>query len=173
MSERLPQIVATYFEAANRHDAAGMAACWKPGGEEVLPALGLTLVAPDGLRAHFDDLFTGIPDVSFHIREHAVDDDLVAIRSVMSGTHRGRYNGLVATRRRFEVDVTDFIRVRDDKIVSNHVVVDALSTLRQLGVLPPLDSRREAALRLLFNGMATLRRFLPKGRTKPRDDDRF
>lgn len=163
MSPPLPSVVARYFEAANRHDAAAMAACWRPGAEELLPALGLTLVAPDGLEAHFRELFAGVPDVTFTIRDHAVGEGVVAIRSTMSGTHRGRYNGMVGTGRRFEVDVADFIRVEGDRITGNHVVVDALTTLRHLGVLPPLDSRREAALRLLFNAATALRRLLRRG----------
>lgn len=163
MTQPLPPVVSRYFEAANRHDAATMAACWRPGGEEHLPALGLRLVAPDGLQAHFRGLFAGVPDVTFTIQDHAVGDGLVAVRSTMSGTHRGRYNGMVGTGRRFDVDVTDFIRLEGDDITGNHVVVDALSTLRQLGVLPPLNSRREAALRSLFNSLTRLGHVLRRG----------
>lgn len=163
MSQEMPGVVVRYFNAANAHDAAAMAKCWKAGGVEVVPALGLTLIAPDELRRHFEELFAGIPDVTFDIQEFAASDRLVAIRSRMSGSHRGLYNGLAGTGRHFAVDVTDFIRFDGDRIVGNHVVVDALSTVRQLGVLPAPDSRSEAAMRSLFNGVTKLRRAFRRG----------
>lgn len=69
MSQEMPGVVARYFDAANAHDAAAMAECWEVGGVEVVPALDLTLIAPDELRRHFERLFAGIPDVSFEIKE--------------------------------------------------------------------------------------------------------
>jgi predicted ester cyclase len=152
VSEPSPQDVVTrYFAAANAHDPAGMAACWQPGGMEVLPALGLTLRAPDGLESHFTDLFSGIPDVTFQVIEQAATCNLVCVRSTMQGTHLGSYNGLAGTGRPFAVDVVDFIRVAGGLIASNHVVVDAMSTSRQLGVLPPTGSRPERVLLGVFN----------------------
>lgn len=81
----------------------------------------------------------------------------------MSGSHRGLYNGLVGTGRHFAVDVTDFIRFDRERIVGNYVVVDALSTVRQLGVLPAPGSRSEATIRSLFNGVTKLRTAFRRG----------
>lgn len=161
MSEvSLLDVVGRYFAAANAHDPAGMAACWHPGGIEVVPALGLTLRAPESLKSHFADLFFGIPDVTFEIIEQAASGDLVCVRSTMHGTHVATYNGLAGTGKTFAVDVADFIRVADGLIASNHVVVDAMSTSRQLGVLPPARSRRERALLGVFNTLTRAKRAL-------------
>jgi hypothetical protein len=69
----------------------------------------------------------------------------------------GRYNGLAGTGRTFAVDVADFIRITDGRIASNHVIVDAMTTARQLGALPPIGSRREGALRGILNAKIRIR----------------
>jgi predicted ester cyclase len=66
-------------------------------------------------------------------------DDLVAMRLVVTATHKGDLLGIPATGRAVQWDAVDIYRVRDDGKISEEWAADDLTTFaRQLGtvVLP-------------------------------------
>jgi steroid delta-isomerase-like uncharacterized protein len=81
------------------------------------------------LRAAFPDLFYRIEDI-------VVGDDAVAVRTTLTGTHRGDFFGLPATGRSVRVRQMNIERFRDGRIVAHHRITDDLAMMRQLGVAP-------------------------------------
>jgi steroid delta-isomerase-like uncharacterized protein len=156
------EIAELYLAAANDHDVAAMAALWEPGGRENFPTFEQSFVVPGEFSQHFESLFVAFPDVQWDLVSVATNDDLVVVRSKMHGTHVGPYQGIAPTGKTFAVDTIDFLRIRDGRIIHNDVLFDGLTILRQLGVLPPAESRRERALQVAFNTVtaATSRRMV-------------
>lgn len=156
------QIAERFLAAANAHDIEGMVSLWEPGSVETFPTFGETYRVPDEFTSNFQSLFDAVPDVSWEIVSITTDADRAVVRSKMSGTHLGTYQGIDATGRHFTVETIDFLQIRDGKIVHNDVVLDGLEVLRQLGVLPPAGSRRERAMQKSFNTMtaATAKRMI-------------
>jgi steroid delta-isomerase-like uncharacterized protein len=77
------------------------------------------------------------PDLVLRVEHLVAEGDLVAVHWIGTGTNTGEGNGLPATGRRVEVRGMTLFRLRDGRIAEEWGVVDMLSALRQLGLLPP------------------------------------
>jgi steroid delta-isomerase-like uncharacterized protein len=66
------------------------------------------------------------------------EDDRVAWRWRMHGTHRGELMGIPATGRETTTSGITIHRIRDGKIAEAETVWDQLGLLQQLGVVPAL-----------------------------------
>ena len=140
-----------YLAAANVHDIDGMTELWESGGIENFATFGQRYRVPEGFVEHLHSLFSAFPDLHWEIISITTDGELAAVRSRMRGTHLGRYQGMAATGKRLTVETVDFLCIRNGKIVQNDVFFDGLTSLRQVGALPPTGSRRERALQRGFN----------------------
>ncbi|HEX2084993.1 MAG TPA: ester cyclase [Solirubrobacteraceae bacterium] len=90
----------------------------------------------DGVRQFFE-LFRGaFPDLRMETHETVSEDDLVAVRITMTGTHEGEFLGIQPTGRRIEVAAMDLVRIRDGLAVEHWGVTDTATMLQQLGAIP-------------------------------------
>jgi predicted ester cyclase len=55
----------------------------------------------------------------------------------MRGTHKGAFMGKPPTSRPIQVQGIIIVRVVDGRIVENWLLVDQMSILQQLGIIPP------------------------------------
>jgi glyoxylase-like metal-dependent hydrolase (beta-lactamase superfamily II)/predicted ester cyclase len=135
-----------YFAATAARDVEAMAACWRPGSLDRLYGQA-DLVAPDGVRRWFAELFAGFPDATFEVLSTTTEDDRCAVRWRMTGTFAGpgRFQGLEPTGARVELEGCDVVRVEDGLVVGNDAFTDGATIGRQLGLLPPRDSGAERA----------------------------
>jgi len=60
-------------------------------------------------------------------------------RLTVRGTHQGEFQGIPATGKAVEVWLMVTSRIADNKIVEEWQLVDTLSMLQQLGVIPAPD----------------------------------
>jgi steroid delta-isomerase-like uncharacterized protein len=75
------------------------------------------------------------PDFSMEIVELIAEDDRVAAHFRCSGTHRGAWQGVPATGRRFQdVDEIYIFEVKAGRLAGFTAVEDNLARLRQLGI---------------------------------------
>ncbi|MCZ7673961.1 MAG: ester cyclase [Chloroflexi bacterium] len=91
---------------------------------------------------------TAFPDLHFEIHQMLADDDIVAFRSTMTGTHQGVLQlgpgpGVPPTGRSISVAHMHFVKFVDGKGVDLWHVWDNLGLLQQIGVLPGM---RETAV---------------------------
>ncbi len=75
-------------------------------------------------------------DPHFTIEDVVAESDKVVVRWTNSGTHVGEFFGAPATHKSFTIPGIDVFRVRDGKLAEHWHVVDQLSLLQQLGLLP-------------------------------------
>lgn len=144
------EIAKRYLAAANAHDIEAMVEFWEPGGQERFPPFEDSFRIPDEFSVHMASLFRAFPDLRWTTISLTGDGELVAVRSTMEGTHLGPYRGITATGKAICVDTVDFLTIRAGKIISNDVLFDGLSVMRQTGVLPPTGSLRERTLQKAF-----------------------
>jgi predicted ester cyclase len=74
----------------------------------------------------------GFPDITIDLEEVLADNDHVAFRSTMRGTHRGEFLGVQPTGRRVTVGLVDMMRIEDGRIIEQWGGPDMLDLLRQL-----------------------------------------
>ena len=107
-------------------------------------------IAPEPLdkqavTGFYDVLWTSLaasgragPQLDFH--EVLVDGDLYCCRFTMSGTHRGDFMGVPATRRAYALAGITILRFRGNRVVERWTSADFLGLLVQLGAVPaPTD----------------------------------
>lgn len=162
------EVAKGYFAALAARDVERAVACWAQGGIDRFVGQR-ELVAPDGVRAYFSDLFAAFPDFAFEIVELTEADPRVAVRWRAAATFAGpgRFEGFAPNGSRIEVEGCDVVTVRDGLIVSNHAYLDSGDVARQLGVLPPAGSAAEQRLTALANLRTRVARGLSGGEAEP------
>src|SRR5713101_7652416 len=93
-----------------------------------------------GVKRYFSELRQSFSDLHFEVHENIgvlVEGDLVALRTIITGTHTGDYAGVAATGTRIQTSASHFFRVRDDQLVEHWPVVDTYRILVAIGAIPP------------------------------------
>jgi hydroxyacylglutathione hydrolase len=146
------EVARRYFAALNAHDLEAAAATWQPGGVDRFVGQQ-ELVAPDGIRRYFSELFEAFPDFAFEILETVAASGRCAVRWRASATFAGpgQFQGFAPNHARIEIEGCDVVTVSDGLISANVAYMDSGEVARQLGLLPPVGSPAEARLAKLAN----------------------
>ena len=80
----------------------------------------------------FSEAFEGL---RMDVEDLVAEGDQVAVRSRMRGTHRGEFMGIPPTGRSVDVEVIDWVRIRDGQAVEHWGVTDAAALMEQLGAV--------------------------------------
>jgi len=142
-----------------------MAACWEPGGRDVLHGIA-DLAVPEDLRSWFGGLFTAFPDFAFEVLDILPAGEKVAVRWRATGTFDGvgSFEGLLPNGSQVDIQGCDVLTVRDGKVHHNDAYSSGTELARQIGALPPAGSAPERALTGLLNVKTRLaRRFARNG----------
>lgn len=83
--------------------------------------------------ARLKNFRAAFPDIEIRLEAVVAEDDLVAFRSTMRGTHEGEFLGLAATGRTVTVGLIDIWRVANGCVVEQWGGPDMFDLLRQLG----------------------------------------
>ncbi len=99
----------------------------------------------DGVRSrtatkkYHAELRNSFADLHFRVHENVgvlVENDLIALRTILTGTHTGDYAGVPATGRPIQTSVSHFFRVRDDQLFEHWWVMDTYRILVKIGRIP-------------------------------------
>jgi steroid delta-isomerase-like uncharacterized protein len=148
-----------YVQALSAHDLDAAVALWAPGSIDRL--IGQRdLVAPDGIREYFTELFEAFPDFTLEVIDTTTYRDRCAVRWRGRATFAGpgRFQGLEHNGARLEIEGCDVFTTADGLITHNTAYIDTGAIARQLGVLPPTGSQAEARLARVANAGTRVRR---------------
>ncbi|MFG1816806.1 ester cyclase [Kribbella sp. NPDC049174] len=81
-------------------------------------------------------LLHAFPDLHVKVEDLIAEDDKVVIRNTVTGTHRGEYMGVPPTGKRITYNEIFIFRFAEDRITETWGIVNVLSQMRQLGLLP-------------------------------------
>jgi glyoxylase-like metal-dependent hydrolase (beta-lactamase superfamily II)/predicted ester cyclase len=162
------EIAKRYFAALADHDLDAALACWRPGGIDRMVG-AQELVAPDGIRAYFSELFAAFPDFRFEVLEMTTSRNRTAVRWRARATFAGPglFQGFAPNDAQMELEGCDVVTVDDGLIVHNHAFVDSGEVARQLGLLPPTGSPAEARLTKLANARTRIMTAVHGVQTEP------
>lgn len=146
------EVAKRYFDALSAHDLDTAIDCWEAGGVDRLVGQQ-ELVAPEGTRAYFSELFEAFPDFRFEVIDTTAYRNRAAVRWRAEGTFAGPgpFQGFAPNGAHISVEGCDVVTVVDDKIHSLDAYLDSGAIARQLGFLPPSGSPGEARLAALAN----------------------
>ena len=101
---------------------------------EELPGLA---PSKDGVRTFFRMQLAAFPDMRMDVADIIAEGDKAVARVRYSGTHRGEFQGMPATGKRFDVQLVDIFGFGPDGRVTEHWgVLDLMTMMQQLGVVP-------------------------------------
>jgi steroid delta-isomerase-like uncharacterized protein len=76
--------------------------------------------------------FQAFPDLHVALDEFVAEGDRVFLRSTMTGTHDGEFQGIPATGHHIAADSAEVFRIADGKFVAYWCMVDGAGLMRQL-----------------------------------------
>lgn len=79
---------------------------------------------------------SGFPDIQWTLDDMIAENDQVAARYTMRGTHRGTFFGVPATGKLIEVGAINFYRFSGSQIIEEFGQPDLLDLLQQIGAVP-------------------------------------
>ena len=139
-AERADELVREFFRAVNADVG--------PEIDELLArsfqSYGLRgTLSRTGMKRYHSDLRRAFSDLHFEVHENVgvlVEGDLVALRTIITGTHAGDYAGVAPTGTQIQTSASHFFRVRDDQLVEHWQVVDTYRILAAIGAIPGVAS---------------------------------
>jgi predicted ester cyclase len=87
----------------------------------------------DGFRNAYIGIRAAFPDGRLEMEDVLAEGDLVVIRGMNSGTHKGTMFGMEATGKHARWSGTRLFRLRDGKLIEGWINLDLLGMMTQLG----------------------------------------
>jgi steroid delta-isomerase-like uncharacterized protein len=91
----------------------------------------------EGLKQILAMLFAAFPDLHWTTEEEAAEGDKHWSRFTWRGTHRGDFMGIPPTGNQVVVNGVVIDRIVEGKMVDSRILMNELSLMQQLGVIPP------------------------------------
>jgi steroid delta-isomerase-like uncharacterized protein len=91
---------------------------------------------PTGYLEIIGMMRSGFPDIQWTLEEMIAEDDKVAARFTMRGTHQGTFFGVPPTGKKIAVQAMNFYRLSGGQIVEQRGQPDLLGLLQQIGAIP-------------------------------------
>jgi steroid delta-isomerase-like uncharacterized protein len=128
-----------FQDAANTHDAELIS---KTIDEVVEPdvlirtPLPIQATGAELLKEVFARLHRAFPDLRVTIEDLIAEGDKVVSRNTITGTHQGEYMGIPSTGESVTYNEIFIVRFVNGRFAETWGVVDVLSQMKQLGVIP-------------------------------------
>jgi steroid delta-isomerase-like uncharacterized protein len=142
------QLVRQFFEAFDRQDTEMMDQ-FVLNSNYSLHFSGTEPMNWNGTKQFSAAFYSSFPDLRHNIVDMVAEEDKVAVRLNVTGTHKGELQGIPPTGKKVSFNATDFITLTDEKIVEEWVNADMMGLMQQIGAIP--SARPSAA----SNGSST------------------
>ena len=91
---------------------------------------------PSGYLAIIGMMRSGFSDIQWSLEDSVIEENKVAARFIMTGTHNGTFFGVPSTGKTIKVQAINFYRFSNGQIVEEHGQPDMLGLLQQIGAMP-------------------------------------
>jgi len=93
-------------------------------------------IGPHGYMEILGMMRSGFPDIQWTLEEMIAENDTVAARFIMRGTHQATFFGVPASGKKIQAQAVNFYRFSNGKIVEERAQPDLLALLQQIGAIP-------------------------------------
>lgn len=128
-------MAAAYFPAFRDFDEAWWEQHIAPEFVRHDPNLDFEVHGPTGVRKLGEMMHAGLSEIGFDIGDVVGEGEKVLVRLKMRGKHTGPFMGVAPTGNWINIDVMDFFRVTEGRLVEHWALMDNLSLLQQLGAV--------------------------------------
>ena len=127
-------VVRRHHDLLRHYDEAAGDAIWAE--DIVFHEPQQVLHGRDATRARFRAFREAFPDIAATLHEVVAQDDQVAVRYTLAGTHQAPFAGMAATGKRVTLSGIAIFRLAGGRITECWGCADFLGFLQQLGALP-------------------------------------
>lgn len=92
---------------------------------------------PESVKPILRAFFEAFPDVHIAVLDIVHEPGRAAVRSILTGTHRGPFMGVAPSGREICVSCHDFHELREGRIARTWHLEDWFTALTQIGAWPP------------------------------------
>jgi predicted ester cyclase len=139
-AQRADELARAFVDAVNAEEASRV--------DEILArsflSYGLDATrSRTGLKRYYSGLRRSFSELHFEVHENVgvlAEGDLVALRTIITGTHTGEYAGVGATGKPIQTSASHIFRARDDQLVEHWPVLDTYRILAAIGAIPAVAS---------------------------------
>jgi len=107
-----------------------------PVAKFYVPGQSEPLQGPKGYLMIIAMMRGGFPDIQWTIEDMITENNKVAVRFTIRGTHKGVFFGVPATEKPIVVQAMNFYRLADNQIIEEFGQPDMLELLTQIGAVP-------------------------------------
>jgi steroid delta-isomerase-like uncharacterized protein len=107
-----------------------------PGAVFYVPGHTEPMIGPAGYLAIIGMMRSGFPDVQWTLEEMIAEDDRVAARFTVRGTHQGAFFGVPPSGKNIQVQAMNFYRLSGGQFVEERGQPDIFGLLQQIGAIP-------------------------------------
>jgi steroid delta-isomerase-like uncharacterized protein len=107
-----------------------------PDAKFYVPGQVEPLRGPAGYMAICGMMRSGFPDIQWTLEEMVAENDKVAARFIMRGTHQGVFFNIPPTNKPIKVQAMNFYRFFNGQIIEEYGQPDLLALLQQIGAVP-------------------------------------
>jgi steroid delta-isomerase-like uncharacterized protein len=132
------QFIAALMDAWNAHDIERMMMFYAPDYEGTDVSQAQPQHGTDGVRAMFERIVRGFPDVHFTLDQTIVQGREVVLVWTSYGTHRGYIMNIPPTGRAVSARGVSVLTLEDGKIKKALYIWDVAAIIRGIGLLPEL-----------------------------------
>ena len=135
--DRTDSLIRRLFENAfNQGTLDVVDELFAPGGLTHAVAWGMPQNR-EGLKRLIALFRSAFPDLHCTVEDEISAGDKMAAHWTMRGTHTGAFLGNSPTNRSIVVQGISFARTENDQIAEDWTLIDQMSILQQLGIVPP------------------------------------
>jgi predicted ester cyclase len=96
-----------------------------------------TVEGSQNIAGLLSSIVAALPDIRATEQAMIVEGNIVAVRLVVEGTHKGNLLGFPATNRRVRWDAIDMYEISNGKIVDDYASEDGVKILADIGAYTP------------------------------------
>jgi len=107
-----------------------------PNAKFYVPGQSDPMQGPGGYLSIIGMMRSGFPDIQWTLEDIVAEEEKVAARYIMRGTHQGSFFGLPPTGKSIQVQAINFYRLSNNQIIEEFGQPDMLGLLQQIGAAP-------------------------------------
>jgi len=135
-------IIKEVYDCFNRRDFKATSKLIDNNAEFQNVPANMTFKGPDGFIQVLEGWRKGFPDSKIKINNIFGSGDMVVCEFTGAGTHTGPFmtpdGELMPTNKKLNLPFCDIIRLKNGKVISIRTYYDAVTIMKQLGIMPEL-----------------------------------
>jgi steroid delta-isomerase-like uncharacterized protein len=132
------QVVRQFFELLGRHDTEKMEQLLVSSTQYSFHPSGMPTIDWNGHKQLLAAITRAFPDLHHDIKDMVAEGGKVAVRLIVTGTHKGGFQGIPPSGRKLSIDEMAFLTIVDGRITEGWITSDTMSFMQQIGAISQL-----------------------------------